>query len=107
MLGAPPPGTAPGRPRPPVPVAQVPEGPAGEIVIDVAWTSPEASRCPLARRHSPMRRSADDAVDVLVTLAVVGTVMVWLPELAVKTVTEVPMADRTSPATKAIAGCAG
>jgi len=90
-----------------MPTAHVPEGPAGEIVMDVAWTAPAASRCPLARKHSPVRRSAADAVEVLVTLAVVGTFMVWLPEPAVRTVIEVPVADCTSPATKAIAGCAG
>jgi hypothetical protein len=29
----------------------------------------------LARKHSPMRKSVEDAVEVLVTLAVVGTVI--------------------------------
>jgi hypothetical protein len=43
----------------------------------------------------------------LVTFAVVGTVIVWLPEVAVTTVIEVPVADWTSPPTKAIAGWAG
>jgi hypothetical protein len=85
-------------------VAQVPEGPAGEIVIDIAWTAPAASGCPLARRHSPVRRSAEDAVEVLVTVAVVGTVIVWAPAPVVRIVIETPVADCTSPATKAIAG---
>jgi hypothetical protein len=88
-------------------VAHVPEGPAGEIVIDVAATLPEASRCPLARKHSPIRRSAGDASEVFVTVAVVGTVIVWLPEPAASTVIEVPLAVVTSPAANAIAGCAG
>jgi hypothetical protein len=82
----------------------VPEGPAGEIVIDVAWTAPAGSRGPLARKHSPARKSAEVAVEVFVTLAVVGTLIVWLPAVAVITVTEVPVADLTSPATSGIAG---
>ncbi|GAC1679468.1 MAG: hypothetical protein PVS3B2_21560 [Candidatus Dormibacteraceae bacterium] len=51
-----------------------------------------------------MRKSAEDAVEVLVTFAVVGTMIFWLPELAVSTVIEVPVADCTSPPTKASAG---
>jgi hypothetical protein len=54
----------------------VPEGPAGVIAIDIAWTSPAESAGPLARRHSPMRRSADAADEFLVTVATVGTVIV-------------------------------
>jgi hypothetical protein len=72
------------------------------MVIDVAWTRPAASACPFARRHSPRRRSAEVAFEVLVTVATVGTVIVWAPEPVVRTVIEVPVEDCTSPLTKAI-----
>ena len=48
-------------------------------MIEVAWTLPDESRAPLARRHSPVRRSVGAATTVVVTAAVVGTVIVWLP----------------------------
>jgi hypothetical protein len=82
----------------------VPDGPAGVIAIDVAWTAPAASREPFARRHSPVRKSVDEAEDIRATAAVVGTLMTSLPEAAVSTVIEVPPAAVTSPATKAPAG---
>jgi hypothetical protein len=63
------------------------------MVIDVAWTRPAASGCPFARRHSPRRRSAEVAFEVLVTVATVGTVIVWAPEPVVRTVIEVPVED--------------
>jgi hypothetical protein len=84
----------------------VPEGPAGVIAIEVAWTAPEESAGPVARRHSPVRRSVEDADSVLVTLATVGTVIVWLPELVI-TVIEIPAAPVTSPLTTGSGGCAG
>jgi hypothetical protein len=46
------------------------------IVIEVAATVPAESRAPFARKHSPARSSVEEADDVRVTLAVVGTVMV-------------------------------
>lgn len=105
-FGAAAPGLAPTRPgpRPPKPVAQVPEGPAGVIAIEVAAMVPVESRAPLARRHSPVRRSVEEADDMRVTFAVVGTVIVWLPPAAVATVIDVPVAAVTSPPTKAPAG---
>jgi hypothetical protein len=87
-----------------VPVAQVPDGPAGVIAIDVAWTAPAESREPLARRHSPVRKSVEDAEDIRVTIAVVGTLITSLPEVVVSTVIDVPAAAVTSPVTKAPAG---
>ena len=77
------------------------------IAIEVAWTAPEESAGPAARKHSPVRRSVEDADSVLVTLATVGTVIVWLPELAVITVIEIPAAPVTSPLTTGSGGCAG
>jgi len=74
------------------------------MVIEVAWTLPVESRAPVARRHSPVRRSLADATTVVVTAAVVGTVIVWLPDVVVSTVIETPAAPVTSPLTKAIAG---
>jgi hypothetical protein len=82
----------------------VPEGPGGVIAIEVAWTAPDESMGPFARRHSPVRRSVEDADSVLVTVATVGTVIVWLPELAVITVIEMPTAPVTSPLTKGACG---
>jgi hypothetical protein len=73
------------------------------IAIDVAWTVPAESREPLARRHSPVRRSVDDAADIRVTVAVVGTLITSLPAV-VRSVIDVPAAAVTSPATKAPAG---
>jgi hypothetical protein len=107
-LGAGAPGLAPTRPGPrPNPVVQVPDGPAGVMAIDVAWTAPDESMGPFARKHSPVRRSVEAAGNVLVTVATVGTVIVRLPELAVITVIEVPAAPVTSPMTDGIGGCAG
>ncbi|HXM72889.1 MAG TPA: hypothetical protein VN940_06665 [Candidatus Dormibacteraeota bacterium] len=83
----------------------MPEGPAGVIAIEVAATVPAESLAPLARRHSPVRRSVAVADDMRETVAVVGTVIVWLPLAAVRTVIEMPVAAVTSPLTKAIAGC--
>jgi hypothetical protein len=74
------------------------------MVIDVAWTLPVESGAPVARTHSPVRRSAADETTVVVTAAVVGTVIVWLPAVVVSTVIEMPAAPVTSPLTKAIAG---
>jgi hypothetical protein len=74
------------------------------MVIVVAWTLPDESRAPVARRHSPVRRSVEAATTVVVTAAVVGTVIVWLPLVVVSTVMEMPVAAVTSPVTKAIAG---
>jgi len=74
----------------------VPEGPAGVIAIDVACTAPAASIVPLARRHSPVRRSVEDAEDILVTVEVVGTLIDWLPDAAVITVIDVPAAQAWS-----------
>jgi hypothetical protein len=74
------------------------------MVIEVAATAPAESRAPLARKHSPVRRSVAAADDVRVTLAVVGTVMVWVPEAPVSTVIDVPVAAVTSPLTNAAAG---
>lgn len=82
----------------------MPDGPAGVIAIEVACTAPAESREPLARRHSPVRRSVDEAEDIRVTVAVVGTLMVSLPDAAVSTVIDVPAAFVTSPVTKAPAG---
>jgi hypothetical protein len=69
------------------------------MVIEVARTLPLESRAPVARTHSPVRRSDDDATIVVVTAAVVGTVMVWLPDVVVSTVIETPFAPVTSPLT--------
>jgi hypothetical protein len=85
-------------------VTQVPEGPAGVMVIEVAWTLPAESRAPVARRHSPVRRSLGEPTTVVLTAAVVGTVIVWLPFVVVSTVIEIPAAAVTSPVTKATAG---
>jgi anti-sigma factor RsiW len=74
------------------------------IAIDVAWTAPAESRVPLARRHSPVCKSVEEAEDIRVTVAVVGTLITWLPEVAVSTVIDVPLAWVTSPATTGIAG---
>ena len=74
------------------------------IAIDVAWTAPAESRVPLARRHSPVCKSVEDADDIRVTVAVVGTLITWLPAVAVSTVIDVPLAWVTSPATIGIAG---
>ena len=74
------------------------------MVIAVAWTLPAASRAPVARTHSPVCRSVEEATTVVVTAAVVGTVMVWLPEVVVSTVIEMPAAPVTSPLTNAIGG---
>jgi hypothetical protein len=84
----------------------VPEGPAGVIAIEVAWTAPEESRGPVANTHSPVLRSVEDAESVLVTVATVGTVIVWLPELVIKVI-EMPAAPVTSPLTTGSGGCAG
>ena len=73
------------------------------IAIEVAWIAPEESAGPVARKHSPVRRSVEDADSVLVTLATVGTVIVWLPELVI-TVIEMPTAPVTSPLTKGACG---
>jgi hypothetical protein len=85
-------------------VVHVPDGPAGVMAIDVAWTVPAESRGPLARTHCPVWRMAAEAVSILVTVAVVGTVIVWLPEPVVNTVTVTPTAPSTSPLTNACAG---
>jgi anti-sigma factor RsiW len=82
----------------------LPEGPAGVIAIVVAWTAPAESRVPLARRHSPVCKSVEDADDIRVTVAVVGTLITWVPEVAVSTVIDVPLAWVTSPVTTGIAG---
>jgi hypothetical protein len=82
----------------------VPDGPAGVIAIDVASTVPDESRVPLARTHCPVCRSAAEADSILVTVAVVGTVIVWLPAAAVNTVIETPAASVTSPVRNACAG---
>jgi hypothetical protein len=74
------------------------------IAIDVAWTAPAESRVPLARKHSPVCKSVEDADEVRVTAAVVGTLITSLPEAAVSTVIDVPLAWVTSPATKGIGG---
>jgi hypothetical protein len=114
LLGVPAPGVPPPRPNPPRPpppppnpVVHVPEGPGGVIAIEVAWTPPDESMGPFARRHSPVRRSVEDAGKVLVTVATVGTVIVWLPEPAVITVIEMPSALVTSPLTTGSGGCPG
>ena len=106
MFGVGAPGLAPARPgpRPPNPVVHVPDGPAGVIAIEVAWTVPAESRLPLARMHWPVCRSVAEADSILVTVAVVGTVIVWLPEPVVNTVIETPAAPVTSPVTNACAG---
>jgi hypothetical protein len=74
------------------------------MVIEVAWTLPAESRVPVARTHSPACRSVAEATTVVVTAAVVGTVIVWLPDVVVSTVIEMPAAPVTSPLTKAIGG---
>jgi hypothetical protein len=74
------------------------------IVIDVAWTLPAESRAPVARTHSPVWRSVAEAATVVVTAAMVGTVMVSLPDVVVSTVIETPDAPVTSPVTNAIGG---
>ena len=51
-----------------------------------------------------MRRSVEAATTVLVTDAVVGTVIVWLPEVVVSTVIEMPVAPVTSPLMNAMGG---
>lgn len=71
------------------------------IVIEVAWTLPPESRAPVARTHSPVCSAVDEATTVVDTAAVVGTVMVWLPDVAVSTVIETPDAPVTSPLTNA------
>ena len=73
-------------------------------MIAVAETLPAESRAPVARRHSPVCRSVAAAISVVVTAAVVGTVMVWLPDVVVNTVIEIPVAPVTSPLTNAIGG---
>src|SRR4029077_4189668 len=89
---------------PPNPVTHVPDGPAGVMVIEVACTLPAESRAPVARKHSPVCRSLAEATTVVVTAAVVGTMIVWLPDVVVRTVIEIPVAPVTSPLTKAIGG---
>jgi hypothetical protein len=74
------------------------------MVIAVACTLPAESRAPVARRHSPVWSSVADATVVVVIEAVVGTVIVWLPDVAVRTVIETPAAPVTSPLTSAIGG---
>jgi hypothetical protein len=74
------------------------------MAIDVARTAPAESRMPLARRHSPVCKSVEDADDIRLTVAVVGTLITWLPEVAVRTVIDVPLAWVTSPVTAGIAG---
>jgi len=74
------------------------------IAIDVAWIAPAESREPLARKHSPVRKSVEEADDIRVTDAVVGTLTTSLPEPAARIVIEVPAAAVTSPATNASAG---
>jgi hypothetical protein len=54
--------------------------------------------------HWPVCRSVAEADSILVTVAVVGTVIVWLPEPVVNTVIETPAAPVTSPVTNACAG---
>ena len=83
---------------------QLPDGPAGVMAIEVASTAPAESREPFARRHSPVRKSVEEADDIRITDAVVGTLMTSLPAAAVSTVIEVPAAAVTSPVTKAPAG---
>ena len=74
------------------------------MVIEVASTLPAESRAPVARTHSPVCRSVGEATTVVVTAAVVGTVMVWLPDAVVSTMIEMPAAPVTSPLTNAIGG---
>ncbi len=74
------------------------------MVIEVACTVPAESLAPVARMHSPVCRSVEEATTVVVTAAVVGTVIVWLPDVAVSTVIEMPAAPVTSPLTNAIGG---
>jgi hypothetical protein len=73
------------------------------IAIVVARIAPAESFAPLARRHSPVRKSVEEAVDIRVTVAVVGTLITSLPVVAVSTVIDVPAAFVTSPATNGIA----
>jgi hypothetical protein len=74
------------------------------MVIEVACTLPAESLAPVARRHSPVCRAVGEATTDVVTAAVVGTMIVWVPDGVVSTVIEMPVAPVTSPLTNAIGG---
>ena len=43
------------------------------IAIEVAWTAPEESAGPVARKHSPVRRSVEDADSALSRITGLGS----------------------------------